>query len=109
MTFKTGDIVKVNLSKSYTPENLLVLSTNGNTYKLYSTIDVSTFPSCNDFKGNYKIFKEEFFLILGKKGRPLSFSLKENWDRYDIYYIFNGNLTFECFSYCLEKISFPNI
>tara|TARA_B100001057_G_C22807810_1_gene934197 strand:+ start:997 stop:1347 length:351 start_codon:yes stop_codon:yes gene_type:complete len=104
MIFKPGDIVKVNKLKAYTPENLLILSTDNNTYKLYPTIDISTYPSCNDFKGKYKNFKNEIFLIVGKKGRPLSFSISEKWDLYDIYYIFYCDQIFECFSHCLERV-----
>ena len=105
MIFKPGDIVKVDVSKSYTPENLMILSTEKNTYKLYPNIDISTYPSCNDFKGKYRIFNNETFLILGKKGRPLSFSIEKKWNLYDVYYVLYCNKIFECFSHCLKKVN----
>ena len=106
MKFNPGEIVKINPQKSYSPENLLLLHLEPfGEIKLHETIDISSYPSYNDFKGYINFFKEEHFVIVELKGRPLSFSVENKWELYDVYKIMYNNRIYECFSYCLEKIN----
>ena len=105
MNFKPGEIVKINVEKSYSPEGLLLLNLESSKIKLHESINISSYPSYNDFKGYVSFFEKEHFVIVEKKGRPLSFSKEKQWEIYDVYKILYCNRVYECFSYCLEKIS----
>ena len=102
--FKPGQIVKINPKKSYSPESLLLLHSNKKDFKLYANIDIESYPSCSDFKGYYREFKNENFLVIKKIGRPTSFSNEEHWNLYDVYQVMYCNVLYECFSYCFEKL-----
>lgn len=105
MKFLPGDLVKVKTRENYSPEGLQLAVKVADKIKLHERIDLESFPSSNDFEGYNKLFKNETLLVIGKKGRPLSFSTKEKWEIYDVYVLMHENRTYECFFHCLEKIS----
>ena len=104
MKIVPGDLVKLVIKNSVSPENLTLSPNQDSSLILYEKIDLSTFPSYRDFKGYSKTFEEETFLVIKKKGRPESFRLGEKWNLYDVYQIMYCNTTFDCFKHCLEKI-----
>jgi len=105
MKIDPGDLVKLVITNSESPENLTLSPAKNASLILYEKIDLSTFPSYRDFKGYSKPFKEETFLVIKKRGRPYSFNERECWQLYDVYQIMHCNITFDCFSHCLEKVS----
>ena len=107
MSLTPGTLVKLNVNKNVTPENLTVAPAEGGFIKLYEKIDIDSYPGWKDFKGYSRFFKNEILLVISKKGRPFSFSQKENWESYDVYCVAYGNRVYECFSYCLEAINHP--
>ena len=107
MSLTPGTLVKLNVNKSISPENLIVAPESGGFIKLYERIDIESYPGWKDFKGYHRLFKNETLLVISKKGRPLSFSPKENWDLYDVYRVAYASEIYECFSYCLEVIKDP--
>ena len=104
MKIVAGDLVKLVVSNSESPENLTLSPQQNSSLILYEKINLSTFPSYRDFQGYSKLFKEETFLVIKKQGRPYSFNRKECWELYDVYQIMHCNVTFDCFSHCLKKI-----
>ena len=105
MKISPGDLVKVNLGRDISPEGLQLFSLDFGAARLYEEISIESFPSWNDFNGYSNLFKSETLLVVGKKGRPLSFNLKENWDLYDVYVVMYNHKTYNCFLHCLEKVS----
>ena len=101
--FKKGDLVKLNINKTVSPEGLTLCNTLGGRGNLYEKIDLETFPSYRDFKGHCEYFYQETFLVIEKSGRPWSFKLGEDWSLYDVYIIYHGGKTYQCFAYCLEE------
>ena len=55
--------------------------------------------------GGFGLFKNEILLVIEKKGRPLSFSKKEKWDLYDVYYVAYENKIYEFLHVCLTVIN----
>ena len=54
--------------------------------RLYSHIDVSSYPSCNDFKGETTIaFDNDVVVIVSYAGRPFNVNHDPIWFKYDIY------------------------
>jgi len=104
MKIVAGDLVKLVVSNSESPENLTLSPQQNSSLILYEKINLSTFPSYRDFIGYCKPFKEETFLVIKKRGRPKSFNGKKCWELYDVYQVMHCNLTFDCFSHCLEKL-----
>ncbi len=104
MRIVPGDLVKLVIENSVSPENLTLSPSNDSSLTLYEKIDLSTFPSYRDFKGYSKNFEGETFLVIKKKGRPWSFKLGEKWSMYDVYQVMYCNTTFDCFEHCLKKI-----
>lgn len=105
MKIMPGDLVKIRIEREFSPENLQVMSKSSGKAKLHEKIKLESFPSFDDFEGYNKLFKNEILLVIEKKGRPLSFSKKEKWDLYDVYIVMYANKTYDCFSYCMKKIS----
>ena len=105
MSLTPGTLVKLDVNKNVSPENLIVAPLEGGFLKLYEKIDIESYPGWQDFKGYYRLFKNEALLVVSIKGRPYSFSPKENWSLYDVYHVVYDNKLYECFSYCLEAIS----
>jgi hypothetical protein len=105
MKIGPGDLVKIDFKKHISPENLMLAPTDSNSsITLYEKIDLNTYPSWKDFIGYSKKFRDETMLVIRKKGRPASFNSEEMWHIYDVYCLLHSGKTFECFSYCLEKI-----
>ena len=105
MKINPGDLVKLVLANSVSPESLtLSPQRNDASLILYENIDLSTFPSFKDFKGYSKTFKNETLLVIKKKGRPKNFNSEKCWELYDVYQIMYCDLVFDCFKHCLEKI-----
>jgi len=100
-----GELINIDINKCVSPENLTILATENDKYRLYETVNLDSFPGWNDFKGHNKLFKNETLIIIGKKGRPISFSKKEKWNLYDVYFVMYANKVYECFAYCIKKIS----
>ena len=107
MSLTPGTLVKLNVNKNVSPENLTVAPAPGGFIKLYEKIDIDSYPGWNDFRGYNRSFKNEILLVISKKGRPFSFSKKESWDSYDVYRVAYDGRVYECFSYCLELINHP--
>lgn len=105
MSILPGALVKLNIKKSVSPENLVLAPIENEYIKLYEKIDIKTYPGWNDFKGYSRLFKDEILLVIAKKGRPFSFSKKEKWDLYDVYYVTYENKIYECFLHCMEKVN----
>jgi hypothetical protein len=54
--------------------------------RLYSQIDVSSYPSCNDFKGETTIaYDNDVVVIVSYAGRPFNVKHDPDWFKYDIY------------------------
>ncbi len=100
-----GDLVKIRVERDFSPESLQLMSKVSGRARLHEKIKLESFPSFDDFEGYDKLFKNETLLVIGKKGRPLSFSKKEKWDLYDVYVIMYDNKTYDCFLHCMKKIS----
>lgn len=105
MKILPGELVKLDVNKDVSPENLKLMAVDFGQPRLYAEIRIDSFPGWDDFKGYSKLFNDEVLLVISKKGRPYSFSEKENWSIYDIYVVMYSNKTYECFSYCMKKIS----
>ena len=54
--------------------------------RLYSRIDVNSYPSCNDFKGETTVaFDNDVVVIVSYAGRPFNVKRDPAWFKYDIY------------------------
>ena len=105
MKVKPGQLVKLDPTKTVSPENLSLSPSSIEGITLYENIDLRTFPSYKDFKGYSKIFNEEIFLVVSNKGRPINFNKEKHWEIYDVYQVLYENKIYDCFSYCLEDVS----
>tara|TARA_B100000519_G_C13824805_1_gene242093 strand:+ start:116 stop:511 length:396 start_codon:yes stop_codon:yes gene_type:complete len=74
--------------------------------KLYETIDMYSYPSCNDFKGkDYMVHHGDIALISKYVGRPLQIKHDPAWFKYDIYEIILGERTVQAFRQNLRKVT----
>ena len=72
---------------------------------LYEIIDLSSFPSTNDYKGKEHIVKHgDPCTVLKKIGRPLKLSLHEKWLIYDVYEVLTSSTDkIQVFKYNLKE------
>ena len=105
MSILPGTLIKLDINRNVSPENLLLANTQDGHIRLYEEIDIGSYPGWEDFKGYSRLFKDEILLVIAKKGRPLSFSKKEKWDLYDVYYVTYESKVYECFSHCMQILA----
>jgi hypothetical protein len=89
-TFKPGDLVKIRTDLHFTNDGLSV--TGGeytkNVLRLYQMIDLTSYPSCNDFFGSTTdIPMNTAGHIMNYLGRPSSISDLARNNVYDVYEI----------------------
>ena len=69
----------------------------------YETIDLCSYPSCNDFSGNETVVRHgDLATVLSYKGQPWQIRNSSRWDCYNVYEILiNGNVC-QAFKHNLE-------
>tara|TARA_R100001594_G_scaffold115930_1_gene150847 strand:+ start:802 stop:1059 length:258 start_codon:yes stop_codon:yes gene_type:complete len=56
---------------------------------IYERIELESFPSCDDYKGEpTKVFEDDLAVVLRFVGRPMSIGIDPRWFEYDVYEIF---------------------
>ena len=85
-----GSLVEIDvINKSNSEEGLLLIylpTEDINKCRIYEEIDLDTFPSYRDFKGNYSIVKHgDICTVLKKIGRPYKIKCSSKWNAYDVY------------------------
>ena len=62
--------------------------------EVFETIDLSSYPSCSDFKGGTTLVKQgDVVIIMKYVGRPLKVVYDPRWFMYDVYEVLvKGNL-----------------
>lgn len=54
--------------------------------EIFETIDLTSYPSCNDFKGESTLVSQGDVVVITKYiGRPLRVIEDQKWDIYDVY------------------------
>jgi len=62
---------------------------NGKGVFIYQRIELESFPSCDDYKGeSTEIFEDDLAVILRFVGRPMSIGIDPRWFEYDVYELF---------------------
>jgi len=73
---------------TYTEDGFATVGTNDNKsgVRLFSQIDVNSYPSCNDFKGETTVAHDnDVVVIVSYVGRPFNVRRDPMWFKYDIY------------------------
>ena len=110
LSLKPGDMVKFDIiNKKCTQEGF---STGGygslhDELDIYQTIDIESYPSCNDFKGNTSTVKHDSYaMVLKKIGRPWKINqVDDRWADYDVYEVLTTKFQRRhIFRYNLQKL-----
>lgn len=108
--YTSGQLVKLVIKeRCYTPDGFATVGTIGvqdmSSAEIFCEIDLQSFPSSNDFKGDPTIVKDgDLATVLSYRGRPVQVNSGMNWDHYDVYEILvNGNIC-NIFQYNTEII-----
>ena len=107
---KPGDIVKFNIiNRKYTQEGFSVGGGGlpRDELSVYQTINIESYPSCNDFKGSISVVKHgNYAIILKKIGRPWKVNqISECWSDYDVYEVYTAKFQRRhVFKYNLQKL-----
>ena len=93
--FQKGQLVKIKLGKvNWTSNGFATVSGTSNKAHLHEFIDLTTYPSFNDFLGKkYEVDKNTIGTVLKYVGRPYKISRDPKWFEYDVYEVLiNGNI-----------------
>lgn len=87
--FNPGDLVKIKLNGlTYTENGFVACPRLSAGFSVFRFIDIESYPSCNDFKGEKTIIEEDdLALIVRYTGRPMRIIKDPTWFLYDIYEI----------------------
>ncbi len=87
--FLPGKLVYLDIAgREYSEESFLMIYRDIRTNKtvLHEAIDIFSFPSFKDFKGDYyEVSHGDPCIVLKKVGRPLKITDSNNWNDYDVY------------------------
>jgi len=73
---------------TYSEDGFATVGSNDNKIgvRLFSQIDVNSYPSCNDFKGGTTVAHDnDVVVIVSYAGRPFNVKRDPAWFKYDIY------------------------
>ena len=71
----------------------------------YETIDLFSYPSCNDFKGKQTVVRHgDLATVLSYKGHPFQFQNSSRWDYYDVYEILINGEVCQAFKHNLDPV-----
>ena len=96
---KTGDIIKFDiLNRQFADDGFAmggIFTCNAEELEIFQKIDISTFPSCRDFKGPItKVKHGSYGLVLRKVGRPSTMVTDDpRWEMYDVYEVLTTQFT----------------
>ena len=106
--YSPGQLVKLIIkNRCYTHEGFAVLSTYGikdpDAAEIYAEIDIRTFPSHDDFRGEATIVHHnDIATIVSLKGRPWMISSDPRWHNYDVYEVLVNGCIRDIFAFNLE-------
>ena len=104
---KPGELAYFNIEhKDFSGEGFRMGYTiSGDIMEAYEIIDLESFPSCNDFKGNIVNIKHgDCCTVLKKLGRPFKIITRCNWSIYDVYEVLtHESKKVQVFRYNLSK------
>jgi hypothetical protein len=113
--FKSSDIVRFCVvNNQYTEEGLSLggITKEPHEIGIYEKIDLESFPSSNDFKGEKTIIKHgEWCIVLKKIGRPHRVNQESIfWSKYDVYEILLSSTKIcQVFSGLLEHVEWNHL
>jgi hypothetical protein len=105
--FVSGDLAVMHITHRWSTKDGWACGGTAGPQKLiaYETIDLSTFPSHDDFKGGSRVLTcGDRVLILGYVGRPLSCCRKEPDSEYDVYDILADGGKLQVMRWNLERL-----
>ena len=111
-----GTLCKANFEGlTYTEDGFATVGTVGmgkhekdSGVRLYSQIDVNSYPSCNDFKGESTIaYDNDVIVIVSYAGRPFNVKRDPVWFQYDIYEVLIRGARRQMFRQNLSVIPCP--
>lgn len=74
---------------TYTQDGFAMVQESGPRVFIYETIEMESFPSCNDYKGDStEVFEDDLVVVMRFIGRPMNIGIDPRWFEYDIYEIF---------------------
>ena len=85
---KSGILCKIQLGGStITGEGFTTVGRRANGLgEIFEIIDLTSYPSCNDFKGESTLVSQDDIVVITKYvGRPLKVVENQRWDMYDVY------------------------
>ena len=88
--FYPGDLVTIKIGCiKYTQDGWATAGRSDEGLLLFERIDLSTYPSFNDFFGGTTIVREgDVGTVIKRVGRPFKITSDTTWFEYDIYEIF---------------------
>ena len=105
--FVSGDVARVKVKGlTYTSDGFATGGSAGEAGLLvFELIDLSTFPSFNDFFGKTTtLYHGELVTILDYVGRPSNISRDTSWFKYDVYEILADGQIRQMFLQNLERV-----
>lgn len=107
--YDKGQLVRILVhARECTEDGFAVVGVNDRDKSLavfYENINLSTYPSCNDFLGRQTVVRHgDLATVLSYQGHPWQFQQSPIWDCYDVYEVLiNGNIC-HAFKHNLELI-----
>ena len=107
MKFSPGEIVRVRAKGLiYTSDGFSTGGTvKGGGLVVFEMIDLSTFPSFNDFFGKSSTVQHgDLITVIDYIGRPMNISGDTTWFKYDIYSVLASGQIRQMFSQNLKRV-----
>ena len=104
--FTPGTLVRLKINTlNYAPAGFMTISKRGDTFAIYETIDLNSYPSTDDFHGSTtSVTDGEHAMILAHVGRPFRIPKDPTWFSYDVYRILIRGKTRMVFSQNIEVL-----
>ena len=104
--FSPGDLVEVLTDRTATDTGMMTApATFKGGIRIYKKIDLSSYPSCNDFLGNsYICLPRQIGTIIRHIGRPQKIRVGGRFWEYDVYETLVSNFVGQIFAYNLRPL-----
>jgi|TARA_R110001583_G_scaffold27302_11_gene97814 hypothetical protein len=103
---KKGDLVKIAIKGlNWTPAGFATGCHDGDRIQLPEWIDLYTYPSFNDFRGDQVLVEDgSTATVIRYVGRPEKISRDPRWFKYSVYEVLVGGKVCQAFEHNLRKI-----
>ena len=109
MDFTPGELIvfKVEPGIHYTQDGFVTVCARGKSLFLPEKINLTSYPSCSDFKGKLtEVACGDIGIVMNYLGRPWQINKDPEWFHYDVYSIYINGETCHGFKHNLRRINY---